>query len=453
MFNYLEDALLKYLLKRKQYDDSYIDLSRQIAREGNKIIDLFEQLKVQATIDTDNVIVSPTGNFVRYPIKTYGKIANINSVVQDIETVVSMHRRQETPVHLRKPMLALELPFPGETMVLSWDDATERLNALQPFQALLGMDYTSEIPKPAILDFGSKVIASGLISGASGSGKTCEAANLIVSLCHSTSPEQLQIIFCDPKFDEDYFSLSGLPHVTMINEPQDCIQAIFAVHAELERRKRQPSNSKVLLFIDEFADLKNGVDEDALSKLIAQITAVGRSKGIHLMLATQKPTTEIVDTIAKGNLTVRISGKVMTSKESEIAMGRGQIGCENLEGAGSFYGILGGCRVIRFQSYLMDAETLENAVNDVIDKWQDKTPLRINMDVEVSLGKVDPDVEMLQRIKGEYDYTDIFEPSGETVRGVRAKLLELLFGEGTKDANTPRNTLNRLLDKLTIEGW
>ena len=146
----------------------------------------------------------------------------------------------------------------------------------------------------------------------------------LTSLTHSTSPAENLIIFCDPKFDPDWKILSDLPHVVMVSEPADCVAAIASVKAELERRKRQPDKRKLILVIDEYADFLGDLPKDTLVTVESQIrsiTSVGRSLGIHVDPHHPKPTIEIVDSIAKGNLTTRCGGMVMTSKESEIAMG------------------------------------------------------------------------------------------------------------------------------------
>lgn len=460
MFTWLEKLIVKMIMRRgSEVESIWYEIGKVAANEAAVINSTFARLKVGAVINTDRVIASPTGNFIRYPLRTYGKIADINSVVSDLETAVSTHRGYEVKIHLRRPMLALELAYPLETRILTWQSAQKRLDELQPQQALLGMDYTADDPKPAILDFGSKIIASALIAGATGSGKTTLIANAITSLCHSTSPKELQIIFCDPKFDDDYFSLAGLPHVTMVNEPEACIKAIYATYEELERRKRAPSNSRLVLFIDEYADLKNSQEDGGvdLSRKMAQITAVGRSKGVHVIMATQKPTTEIVDTVAKGNLTVRIGGMVMTPKESEIAMGRGAIGCESLEGRGAFYCILGGGRTVRTQTYFLDGEVLEDAVHRVSAKWHGVKPLRIDMDdVEITapVGSDEAiDNAMIQQVIGVVDYDEIFDEDGEVRRGIRANLIRLLFDEDTRDKGTPARTLSRILSKLRYIEW
>jgi len=428
------------------------ELGRVAAAEARVINGVFQQLGIRTIVNLDNVIASPTGNFIRYPLRTYGKIANISSVVNDLEMAISMYRGIETQVHLRQPMLALEMTFPLETRVLTWASAQRRLETLRPFQALLGMDYTADDPRPTILDFSSKVVASGLIAGATGSGKTTLIANMITSLCHATSPANLQILFADPKFDEDYGALEGLPHLTMFNEPADCVTAIRSVYAELERRKRQPDKySRIILFIDEYADLVGSQEDrgEELNRLMALITAAGRSKGIHVILATQKPTTEIVDTVAKGNLTFRIGGMVMTPKESEIVMGRGGVGCESLEGRGAFFATFGGGRVVRVQSYYVDAETLERATGAITERWQAVDPLRIELCADVApAAQYDKDAPLLAKINEAFTRDEIFDADGALLRGARAKLLRLLFGDDARDVNAERRTLDRILAKL-----
>jgi S-DNA-T family DNA segregation ATPase FtsK/SpoIIIE len=449
----IEQSAIRLLSRRGSgITPEAFEIGKVAAAEARVINGTFQQLGIRAIINTDNVIASPTGNFVRYALRTYGKIANISSVVNDLEMAISMHRGIETQVHLRQPMLALEMAYPLETRLLTWQAAQKRLDALRPFQAMLGMDYTADAPHPTVLDFSSKVVASGLIAGATGSGKTTLIANMIASLCYATSPANLQILFCDPKFDEDYTALEGLPHVTMFNEPADCITAIRSVYAELERRKRTPDkSSRIILFVDEYADLVGSQEDggDELNRLMALITAAGRSKGIHVMLSTQKPTTEIVDTVAKGNLTVRIGGMVMTPKESEIVMGRGGVGCESLEGRGAFYATFGGGRVARIQSYYVDNQALERATNAIAERWHMVDPLRIELTAETTEpSQYDKDAPLLAKITEALNRDEIFDVDGNLIRGARAKILRLLFGGDARDVNTERRTLDRLLAKI-----
>lgn len=425
------------------------------AKEINVIHDRFAQLNIRAEINATNVTASDTGNFIRYPLVAHGKIASIESIEQDLSVAISMHRGIETEVHLRTPMLALEMPYPLATRPLMWADA--KLNALQPFQALLGMDYTADAPKAAVVDFSKRHVGHLLVAGASGSGKTVELINLIVSLCHSTSPEDLQIIFLDSKFDEDWQALPGLPHVLMVNEPNDCAAAISSVKVELERRKRQPDKRKLLLIVDEYADLRGvlGATGDDVDANIRAITNVGRSKNVHVLLCTQKPTIEILDSVGKANCTSRICLQVMTSKESEIGMGRGGIGCEDLPGLGAFNAIIGGGRVIRGQSYLLEGDALTEAIDAVNAKWSNAEPYRIEM-IEPSgttqnganfltmqIKLHDRPIEWhVANVRNHPQFVEAFPPDGEPHKRAKGMIVEMIFGAGTPNAGK-ENTIAR----------
>lgn len=434
------------------------------AREVSVIHERFEQLGVKANIDVAGIVASDTGNFIRYPLIAYGKIASIESIESDLSVAISMLRGVETSVSVRTPMLALELPYPLPTRPLLWSDAN--LKALQPYQALLGMDYTTMPPKPAILDFGKRHIGHVLVAGASGSGKTVELVNLIVSLCHSTSPDQLQIIFVDSKFDEDWAALPGLPHVTMVNEPAECAAAIASVRAELERRKRQPDKRKIILIVDEYADLRGvlGDDGDAVDADIRAITNVGRSKNVHVLLCTQKPTVEIMDSIGKANCTSRVCLQVMTSKESEIGMGRGGIGCEDLPGLGAFNAIMGGGRVVRGQSYLLEGEALQDAIDAVSAMYANVEPFRIEMiePTERREGGVfalmpqrklhDMPIEWhVAKVKEHPRYSEAFPADGDPHKRAKGMIVEMIFGDGTPNAGK-ENTIARAVYDAIVGG-
>lgn len=463
----IKQRLIDWALRQmygEQLSSEEYSLGKVAAREVSVIHERFEQLGVRANIDVAGIVASDTGNFIRYPLLAYGKIASIESIEQDLSVAISMLRGIETLVSVRTPMLALELPYPLPTRPLLWSDAN--LKALAPFQALLGMDYTTMPPKPAVLDFGKRHVGHVLVAGASGSGKTVELINLIVSLCYSTSPEQLQIVFVDSKFDEDWAALPGLPHVTMVNEPSDCVAAISSVKAELERRKRQPDKRKVLLIVDEYADLRGvlGADGDAVDADIRAITNVGRSKNVHVIMCTQKPTIEVLDSIGKANCTSRICLQVMTSKESEIGMGRGGVGCEELPGLGAFNAIIGGGRVVRGQSYLLEGDALGDAIDAVNAMYANVEPFRIEMveptDQHESAGSAFmPQQKLHERpiewhvanVRNHPQFAEAFPANGEPHKRAKGMIVEMIFGNGTPNAGK-ENTIARAVYDAIVKG-
>lgn len=453
----IQETVAKWALNTlhgKRFTESVEYEIGSIAAKEIKIINrTFQSLGIKAAVDHTKVTASDTGNFIRYPLIAYGKLATINTVVDDLRVAISSHRGIETDVALHsRYVLYLEMAYPLPTRPLTWADAD--VKSLKPNQALCGMDYTSTQPKPLVIDFGRRNIASGLIAGATGSGKTTLIASAITSLCYATSPDDLQIVFVDPKHDEDWTALCGLPHITMYNEPESCAVAIASVRAELERRKAQPDARKLILIIDEYADLRNTAYSDQVDSDIAAITAIGRSKNVHVLLATQKPTTEVVDTVAKGNLTTRISGMVVTPKESEIAMGRGGVGCENLPGMGAFYATIGGGRVQRLQSYLLEGEALDAAIDDIGARWSRVQPYRIAMTAEVQTAQpattTERDAE-LQRVLDEYAYDQIFDEDRNLQRGIKTDLAKFLFGDDATFSGTVQRSVNRIVKRLETE--
>lgn len=423
------------------------------AKEIAVINRVFKSLGVRAVINYSDVTASPTGNFIRYPIQAYCKVQAIAPAVDTVRVALSTHRSVETDVAFHsRYVLYLETTYPMESRPLMWSDAA--LHKLQPHQALLGMDYTATNPAPLLIDFNKRHIASGLIAGATGSGKTTLTAAAITSLCYATSPDDLQIIFVDPKQDEDWTALAELPHVTLYNDYRSCATAIASVRAELEKRRSTPDKRRVILIIDEYPDLRRTDYGEQIDSDIASITAIGRSKNINILLAAQKPTVEVINTVAKGNLTTRICGLVMTPEESKIGMGRGGIGCEDLPGKGSFYAVVGGGRVQRLQSYLLEGEAMADAIETICDKWQDVEPYAI-----VLVDQVEPtqaaitvqDDDYLHRVMQEYTYDYLFDDNHKLRPGAQIEVIRFLFGDDAENAGTPRRTVVKLLKRYQDE--
>jgi hypothetical protein len=463
MFNFnIQERVARWALDKMNGEGYSVSpsykLGRLAASEVAVIHGLFEQLGVKAAIDISNVVASDTGNFIRYPIVATGKISGLDSVVQDLETALSMHRQQELTVRIRKPLLSIELPYPLEVRPLMWTDA--RFDDLKPGQMLLGMDYTSSRPEPAIVDFNRTTVAHGMIGGATGSGKTTLIACMIASFCKVTSPADAQIIFLDPKYDESFADLAGFPHVTVVNGAIECASYVASVRAELERRKPNPDKRRIIMIIDEYAELKLMLGKEVGQQMdedIASMAGIGRSKNVHIFLATQKPTVEIVDTVAKGNFTTRLGGLVMTPKESEIIMGRGGVGCEGLPGKGTFYVVIGGGQTRRIQSYLLEGQTLRDAIDVVQTTWAGVEPYRINLitpDVIASLGAtIDNDADDIAKILEFFTVDQLFDDTGKTRNGMQIKVIRVLFGDDAKNVSPYRDTVLRLLNRVRSEYW
>lgn len=450
ILSWVIDAALTLVKGKAFIDSEEYRLGFVQAKEINAIHKCFKQLGVKAIYDERRTIVaSPTGNFVRYPLEAYCPVSRIEAVVQDLEIALSQARGRPVEVTIRKPALALEADYPLAVRPLLWADASTA--KLKPYTALFGMDYTSVDPAPVLLDVGSKSCGHILIAGATGSGKSVLAMGVLTSLCISTSPAELSILFADPKFDPDWVPLGALPHVTLRREPAEIVGMIASARAELERRKRSEDKRKLILVLDEYADFLDGLPKtqrDAVESDVRSIATTGRSKGIHLIVIVQKPTTGAIDTLVKGNVTTRLCGQVTTSKESEIAMGRPAIGCEALPGEGSFYLILNGGRDRRIQSYWLEGEALEAVTDSIGAKWDGVEPYAIPLEVLETATTAEAETTLEDRIQAQFDWEELFEETGELRYGALSKVIRFLYPD---DKYASKDKLKSAVVKTALE--
>lgn len=202
-----------------------------------------------------------------------------------------------------------------------------------------------------------------IVAGATGTGKSVFLNTLLISLVYKYSPEDLRIILVDPKYVE--FSIfQGMPELMFdeifYDSKKTCAMLDWAVD-EMERRYQlfravkardikeynefvTASGGKkmfnILIIIDEFADLMSKQeDRKNMENLIGRLAAKARSAGIHLILATQRPSADIVDGSIKANFTSRISFKMSSQTDAMVIMG--EVGAEKLLGSGDMFYRLG----------------------------------------------------------------------------------------------------------------
>lgn len=198
-----------------------------------------------------------------------------------------------------------------------------------------------------------------LIAGTTGSGKSVSINAMIMSILMRATPEEVRFIMIDPKRVE-FTPYNGIPHlyVPVVNEDKEAASALAWCVAEMERRLKVLSqvgvrnitqfNKKVqeglmindvpadhmpyiVVIIDELADLMMNVGKD-VETYIARLAQLARAAGIHLIVATQRPSTNVVTGLIKSNITNRISFNVASGIDSRVILD--QTGAENLIGLG-----------------------------------------------------------------------------------------------------------------------
>ncbi len=222
-------------------------------------------------------------------------------------------------------------------------------NSSSPLTVALGKDI---VGKPFITDI--KKLPHLLIAGTTGSGKSVGINAMILSLLYRNDPDQLKLMLIDPKMLE--FSIyNDIPHLItpVITEPKKAIAALANMVGEMERRYKLMAENRtknidnynekvkkdgsadpipfIVIVIDELADLMmNGGKEVEYS--IARLAQMARASGIHLIVATQRPSVDVVTGLIKANLPSRLSYRVGQRIDSKVILDA--MGAESLLGRG-----------------------------------------------------------------------------------------------------------------------
>jgi S-DNA-T family DNA segregation ATPase FtsK/SpoIIIE len=221
-------------------------------------------------------------------------------------------------------------------------------NSKSPLTMILGKDI---VGKPFITDL--KKLPHLLIAGTTGSGKSVGINAMILSLLYKNSPDNLRLVMIDPKMLE--FSMyNDIPHLLtpVITKAADAINALANMVSEMERRYTLMSKTKtknienynekaqkegydtmpyIVVVIDELADLMMTSGKD-VEYSIARLAQMARASGIHLIVATQRPSVDVVTGLIKANLPSRLSYKVGQKIDSKIILD--SMGAESLLGRG-----------------------------------------------------------------------------------------------------------------------
>ena len=226
-----------------------------------------------------------------------------------------------------------------------------------------------------------------LIAGSTGSGKSVCVNSLILSILFKRSPQEVRMILIDPKIVELKL-YNDIPHLLtpVITEPKKAFQALQYCLCEMERRyalldgmgvreitsynkrivERNIATEKlpyIVVIIDEFADLMATTGKE-LESTVARLAAMSRAVGIHLVLATQRPSIDVITGLIKANIPSRIAFMVASKMDSRIIID--QVGAEKLLGKGDMlYASATDPFPVRIQGTFVSDNEVENVVEFV----------------------------------------------------------------------------------------
>ncbi len=273
-----------------------------------------------------------------------------------------LNLQDDLAMALRAQTIRIQAPIPGKDVVGIEipNEAVETIYLREIFESKLFQESSSPLTmvlgkdivgKPFITDL--KKLPHLLIAGTTGSGKSVGINSMILSLLYKNSPDTLRLLMIDPKMLE--FSIyNDIPHLLtpVITKAKQAIVALNNMVGEMERRYTLMAETRtknienynekakkeggevfpyIVVIIDELADLMMTSGKD-VEYSIARLAQMARASGIHLIVATQRPSVDVVTGLIKANLPSRISYKVGQKIDSKIILD--QMGAESLLGRG-----------------------------------------------------------------------------------------------------------------------
>ncbi|WP_390886733.1 FtsK/SpoIIIE family DNA translocase [Campylobacter lanienae] len=321
------------------------------AEIDQKIADLLDKLR-RFKIDGDVVRTysGPVVTTFEFKPAAHVKVSKILTLQDDLAMALKAQTiRIQAPIP-GKDVVGIEIPNKNiETIYLKEILQSDIYkNAKSELTLALGKDIVGD---PFITDL--KKLPHLLIAGTTGSGKSVGINAMVLSLLYRNSPKTLRLIMIDPKMLE--FSMyNDIPHLLtpVITEPKKAIAVLANLVAEMERRYRIMSQTRtkniesynekmkkeggetlpfIVVIIDELADLMMTSGKD-VEFHIGRLAQMARASGIHLIVATQRPSVDVVTGLIKANLPSRISYRVGQKIDSKVILD--QMGAESLLGRG-----------------------------------------------------------------------------------------------------------------------
>ncbi len=295
-----------------------------------------------------------TPRYVQFHVTTaWG--TRLSRVVNLSEEIAMALGARNCRIQRRNGALEIEVPL-EEVRGVSFLSILKQVRHVPPYTALLGVD---EANHPLFVRLPSPEVAHILVAGTTGCGKTALLRSMILSLALGNRRSALQMVLIDPK-GRGFAPLNGLPHLLrpVLSETSEALEALQMLVQEMLRRDREGrSEPRIAVFVDELADLAQEGGASC-AELLTRLAQRGREAGIHLVVGTQKPTSQVAGPLFKSNFPVRLVGRVASPEDARVAAGIGGTGAERLLGRGDFLAVASG-EVIRFQSAYADAGELQ----------------------------------------------------------------------------------------------
>ncbi|MBQ7386598.1 MAG: hypothetical protein IJW03_00350 [Clostridia bacterium] len=358
-------------LDRESSDEN---VQYEIQENADRLIDTLASFNVTASIKG----VDRGPRITRYEVVP-AKGVKVSSI---------MNLQDDIALSLAADGIRMEAPIPGKSAVgveiPNKKSATVRLRELLETEDFVNMKSKTAIcigkdvaGQPVINDISK--MPHLLIAGATGMGKSVCINSLLISILYKAKPDEVKLIMIDPK-QVEFTMYNGIPHllIPVVSDAKQAAGALMWAVDEMERRynllnplcvrnvdaynekvSQDPSlgepMSKIVIVIDEFADLMLQV-KDPVENLVMRIAQKARAAGIHLIIGTQRPSTNVITGTIKANIPSRISCKVASNVDSRTVLDA--VGAEKLLNKGDMlFAYAGAIKPLRVQgAFVADGE-------------------------------------------------------------------------------------------------
>ncbi|WP_246516333.1 FtsK/SpoIIIE family DNA translocase [Salicibibacter cibarius] len=375
--------LLSAPVQNKQTNDR-----SHVSSNAKKLEDTLQSFGVQAQVN--EVHLGPAVTKYEVQPATGVKVSKIVSLTDDIALALAAKDiRIEAPIP-GKAAVGIEVPNQDISMVTLREVLeSDKAQNSHVLSVALGRDISGE---PMTADLHK--MPHMLVAGATGSGKSVCINGIVTSILMKAKPHEVKLMMIDPKMVE-LNVYNGIPHLLtpVVTEPKKAAQALKKVVAEMERRydlfshsgarnieayndmirkqnegeeEEQQKLPYIVVIVDELADLMmvaSGDVEDAITRL----AQMARAAGIHMIIATQRPSVDVITGVIKANIPSRIAFGVSSQTDSRTILDAA--GAEKLLGRGDMLFMpVGANKSTRIQGAFISDNEVEAIVNDVVEQ-------------------------------------------------------------------------------------
>lgn len=362
------------------------EIKAELEDKANKLLDTLRSFKVEANII--NITQGPS--VTRFELQPgFGvKVSKITNLADDIALSLAASGVRIEPVP-GKSAIGIEIPnkTPSPVPIREVIASDKFRNFKSKTAFALGKDISGNCVVADIADF-----PHGLIAGATGSGKSVCINSLITSILFKARPDEIKMIMVDPKMVE-LGVYNGIPHllIPVVTDPKHAAGALNWAVGEMKNRYSLLKDNKVrnlkgynklmdeigepdsklpeiVIIIDELADLMMAAKNEVESA-INSLAALARAAGMYLIIATQRPSVNVVTGVIKNNIPTRIAFAVTSNVDSRTILD--SVGAEKLLGKGDMlYSPRGAVKPMRIQGNFVSDREIETIIDYIKSQYE-----------------------------------------------------------------------------------